>query len=51
LIESMMARLRHGQDVRQSKVRHVRGKLREESYVNPLKLDIAAQRLADELIG
>jgi hypothetical protein len=50
LIASMLTRLRRGQDMRTGKVRRVRGKLRDESYFNLLKLDIAAQRLADELI-
>lgn len=46
----MLSRLKAGLDVRRSKVRRVRAKLREQSYVNLLKLDVAAQRLAEEII-
>ena len=46
----LLSRLKAGLDVRRSKVRRVRAKLRDQSYVNLLKLDVAAQRLADEII-
>ena len=46
----MLSRLKAGLDVRRSKVRRLRAKLRDHSYVNLLKLDVAAQRLADEII-
>ena len=49
MIESMLARLRAGLDLRKPKVRRVRAALRDQSYVNLLKLDVAAQRLADDL--
>jgi hypothetical protein len=45
----MLLRLGAGRDVRRSKVRRLRAKLRDQSYVNLLKLDIAAQRLVDDL--
>ncbi|HSZ59043.1 MAG TPA: hypothetical protein VK797_25605 [Tepidisphaeraceae bacterium] len=46
---SMLSRLKAGLDVRRAKVRGVRARLRDETYVNLLKLDVAAQRLADDL--
>jgi hypothetical protein len=45
----MLLRLKAGLDVRKSKVRSVRAKLRDQTYVNLLKLDVAAQRLVDDL--
>jgi len=45
----MLSRLKAGLDVRRAKVRGVRARLRDETYVNLLKLDVAAQRLADDL--
>ena len=43
----MLERLRAGKDVRHPQVRRIRGALREDRYLNMLKVDVAAQRLAD----
>ena len=43
----MLERLRAGKDVRQPQVRRIRAALREHRYLNMLKVDVAAQRLAD----
>ena len=43
----MLERLRAGEDLRRAQVRRVRAALREHRYLNMLKLDVAAQRLAD----
>lgn len=44
---AMLERLRAGEDVRRPQVRRIRAALRESRYLNMLKLDVAAQRLAD----
>jgi hypothetical protein len=44
---AMLERLRAGEDVRKPRVRRVRAALREHRYLNMLKVDVAAQRLAD----
>ena len=47
----MLERLRAGEDVRKPHVRRIRAALREHRYVNMLKVDVAAQRLADVMSG
>ena len=44
---AMLERLRAGKDVRRPQVRRIRAALREHRYLNMLKVDVAAQRLAD----
>lgn len=46
----MLERLRAGEDVRGPHVRRIRAALREHRYLNMLKVDVAAQRLADVMI-
>jgi hypothetical protein len=43
----MLERLRAGEDMRRKQIRSVRAALREHRYLNMLKVDVAAQRLAD----
>ena len=43
----MLERLRAGGDVRKARVRRIRAALREHRYLNMLKVDVAAQKLAD----
>ncbi len=50
-VARLLKRLQSGGDLRKGKVRRVKSALRHESYVNALKLDVAADRLAAELIG
>ena len=45
----MLAALRDGADVRRRKVRRLRGAVRAAAYENPLKLQVALDRLATEL--
>ena len=49
LLGDMLARLKAGADLRRAKVRRVRAAVRDQSYVNLLKLEVAAQRLADDM--
>jgi len=51
LVGDMLALLKAGADLRRAKVRRVRAAVRDQSYVNLLKLEVAAQRLADEMIS
>ena len=50
-VARLLKRLKSGGDLRRGKVRRVKSALRHESYVNALKLDVAADRLAAELLG
>jgi hypothetical protein len=45
----MLKRLRQGGDVRKTKVRHVKAALRQDAYLNLLKLEVATDRLAHRL--
>ena len=45
----LLAALRAGADVRRGKVRRVRGAVRAQAYENPLKLQVAVERLSDDL--
>lgn len=49
LVEAMLVRLKRGKDVRTKKVRRVRLAIVGREYENPLKLAVAAERVADEL--
>lgn len=49
-VAEMMAKLRRGDDVRTDKVERVRGGLSVGDYENEMKLDIAVDRLLDELV-
>jgi hypothetical protein len=49
LVASMLRRLQTGRDVRQAKVRRLRRAIAAEVYENPLKLDVAADRMAEEV--
>lgn len=49
MAEAMLQRLKAGDDLRESKVRRVRHAIDSQEYENPLKLDVAADRMADEL--
>ncbi len=50
-VTRLLKRLQSAGDLRRGKVRRVKSALRHESYVNALKLDVAADRLAAELLG
>ena len=49
VLSRLLKRLRNGADLRKTKVRRVKSALRQETYFNSLKLDIAADRLARDL--
>ena len=51
MVARLLKRLKSGADLRKGKVRRVKSSLRQESYFNALKLDVAADRLAGELMG
>jgi hypothetical protein len=51
VVARLLKRLKSGADLRKGKVRRVKSSLRQESYFNALKLDVAADRLAGELMG
>jgi len=45
----MLDRLKRGRDLRGAKVRRVRRSVREHSYENELKLEVAVDRLARDI--
>jgi hypothetical protein len=45
----MLAKLKAGHDLRQAKVRRVREAILANDYENSLKLDVAADRVVDEI--
>lgn len=49
LLASLMQRLRAGDDLRHQKIRRIRSAIRAKDYENPLKLEIAAERLVEEI--
>jgi hypothetical protein len=49
LAAEMLRRLLAGEDLRQRKARRLRGAIRASRYENDLKLQIAVDRLVDEL--
>jgi hypothetical protein len=51
LVEEFLAALRAGADVRDRKVRRLRAAIRSRAYENHLKLEVACDRLAAELLG
>jgi hypothetical protein len=50
-IGRLLKRLKSGRDLRRGKVRRVKSALRHDTYFNALKLEVAADRLAGELMG
>ena len=51
LVQQYLAALRAGTDFRDRKVRRLRAAIRSGAFENQLKLEIASDRLAGELIG
>jgi hypothetical protein len=49
LVSALVQRLRAGADVRQRKARRTRAAIKVRAYENELKLDIAIERLIDDL--
>lgn len=49
LVASMLRRLQTGKDLRQAKIRRLRRAIAAQAYENLLKLDVAADRMAEEL--
>lgn len=49
LVAVMMQRLRAGADLRRAKVRRIRSAIHACEYENALKLDIAAERVVDDV--
>lgn len=49
LVAQMLRRLQAGADLREAKIGRLRRAIAAQDYENPLKLDIAADRMADEL--
>jgi hypothetical protein len=50
LVDELLAALRAGADVRDRKVRRLRAAIRTRAYENHLKLEVACDRLAAELL-
>jgi hypothetical protein len=50
VVARLLKRLKSGGDLRKAKVRRVKSALRHEAYFNSLKLEVAADRLAGELM-
>ena len=51
LLGRLLAALRCGADLRGRKVRRLRAAIRARRYENRLKLEVAADRLADDLLA
>jgi len=51
VVARLLKRLKAGADLRRGKVGRVKSALRHEAYFNTLKLDVAADRLAGELMA
>jgi hypothetical protein len=51
LLEQLLAALRAGTDVRGRKVRRLRAAIRARRYENRLKLEVASDRLAADLLA
>ena len=49
LLRALLERLKRGRDVRPTKVRRVRRAVRDHSYENDLKLEVAIDRLSQEM--
>lgn len=49
LAHAMLARLKRGTDLRKGKVRRVKRSVVEQTYLNALKLQVAVERLCEEL--
>ena len=50
LVDELLAALRAGADVRDRKVRRLRAAIRSRAYENHLKLEVACDRLAADLL-
>ena len=50
LVQEFLAALRAGADVRDRKVRRLRASIRARAYENHLKMEIACERLAAEIL-
>jgi hypothetical protein len=50
LVDEFLAALRAGADVRDRKVRRLRAAIRAHAYENHLKVEVACDRLAAELL-
>jgi hypothetical protein len=48
-VAALLHRLRAGEDLRGEKVRRLRKSIRANDYENPLKLEIAAERVVDDV--
>jgi hypothetical protein len=51
LLEQLLAALRAGTDLRHRKVRRLRAAIRARTYENPLKFEVATDRLATDLLA
>lgn len=51
IVEAFLDALRTGADLRRRKVRRMRAAIRSGAYENQLKLEIAADRMAADLMG
>ena len=51
LVEQFLAALRAGADFRDRKVRRLRAAIRAGAFENRLKLEVASDRLAADLLG
>lgn len=49
LVAALLEQLKAGVDVRQEKIRRIRSAIRAWDYENPLKLEIAAERVVEEI--
>lgn len=49
LNQRMMALLKHGGDKRSGMIRRVRQSIKADTYVNALKLDVAVERMMEEV--
>ena len=49
LVAGMLRRLQAGDDVRKTMIRRLRRAIAARDYENPLKLGVAADRMAEEL--
>ena len=49
LARAMLDRLKAGKDLRVSKIRRLKTAIRSDEYENSLKVEVAAERVADEI--
>lgn len=48
-VDSLVRRLKAGTDLRHDKIHRIRSAICAHDYENPLKLDIAAERVVEEI--